>query len=161
MKLSIIGFFLVLAACAIEPHSHQKTPLEPPLSTAKQELADTPEAIVKHVPAIGDVLPNPFQTKPVPKTSLVVVKLLKKYQVDYNQGNYQRATATLERALRIEPGNSKIWHHLAEVKFAEKDFSQAVNMASKSNSLARGNDVLRDKNNTIITQARMQLQSKK
>jgi len=51
-------------------------------------------------------------------------------------GEFSQAEIMLERALRVEPRNARLWHEMAEVKYAQKDYSQAVQFCIKSNSLS-------------------------
>src|SRR5690606_39701783 len=51
-------------------------------------------------------------------------------------GDYGRAAATLERALRIEPASPTVWLELARVRLAQGDYAQARQLALKAESLA-------------------------
>jgi Flp pilus assembly protein TadD len=53
-------------------------------------------------------------------------------------GRYDLATASIERALRIEPANPLLWIELGRVKQAEGNRVQAENMVRKALSLAEG-----------------------
>jgi tetratricopeptide (TPR) repeat protein len=48
------------------------------------------------------------------------------------------AVATLERALRIEPGNPLLWIELGKVHQSEAHYSQADSMGRKALQLATG-----------------------
>lgn len=63
---------------------------------------------------------------------------------------YNAATSTLERALRIAPRNAELWHSLAIVRLQQRRWEMARNMAAKSNSLSAANRVLQAKNWRII-----------
>jgi cytochrome c-type biogenesis protein CcmH/NrfG len=65
-----------------------------------------------------------------------------------------QAAATLERALRIEPRNPRLWHELAKVRLRQGDGAQAANLAARSNSFAGSDSQLRAANQAIIEQAR-------
>jgi Tfp pilus assembly protein PilF len=67
------------------------------------------------------------------------VALLERSRGEREAGEYAAATASLERALRIDPNNASWWIELAEVKVADGDRSQAQEMARKALTLA-GND---------------------
>ncbi|MGH8590248.1 MAG: tetratricopeptide repeat protein, partial [Gammaproteobacteria bacterium] len=56
-----------------------------------------------------------------------------------NAGKSEEAAATLERAIRIEPRNPWLWHRLAVLRLQEGQHSVAIELAKKSNVLARGN----------------------
>ena len=51
-------------------------------------------------------------------------------------GNYGQATATTERALRIDPNNPALWLELGEIALATGDTKQAETLARKALSLA-------------------------
>ena len=47
-------------------------------------------------------------------------------------GEYDRAAAILQRALRLKPGDPELLQHMAEVQLQQKDYEQALNFASRS-----------------------------
>jgi tetratricopeptide (TPR) repeat protein len=53
-------------------------------------------------------------------------------------GEFAPAAATLERALRIEPGNPLLWIELGRVRLAESNAAQADAMGRKALALATG-----------------------
>jgi Tfp pilus assembly protein PilF len=57
-------------------------------------------------------------------------------QTQLATGNYAVAAASIERALRIEPGNPLLWIELGKVRQAEGNYVQAENMARKAVSMA-------------------------
>lgn len=68
-------------------------------------------------------------------------------------GNYGQAAATLERAIRIDPAEPAVWLELARVRYAERNWAQAEQLARKARSLA-GNDSPRyAEANELITEA--------
>ena len=69
-------------------------------------------------------------------------------------GELERAAASLERALRIEPQNAGLWHDLAALRLEQRQYDQAESLAAKSNALAAGDDRLRALNWRLIAQAR-------
>ena len=46
------------------------------------------------------------------------------------------AAASIERALRIEPRNPRLWQELARVRLKQGQYAQAENVAARSNSWA-------------------------
>ena len=65
-----------------------------------------------------------------------------------------KAGASLERALRIEPRNAGIWHDLAQIRLHQGQYQQAESLASKSSNLAGGNRALQSRNWKLIASAR-------
>lgn len=93
--------------------------------------------------------------EPVPSHSNnAVVALTDEAGRQQNAGDFTGAGATLERALRIEPRNPYLWNRLAQVKLEQKKFSQADNMAAKSNALAGNNTQLKQRNWLLMAKAR-------
>ncbi|MEJ2200266.1 MAG: tetratricopeptide repeat protein [Desulfuromonadaceae bacterium] len=83
-----------------------------------------------------------------------VLSLLQQAQRQSAAGQLADAGATLERGLRIEPRNPFLWQHLARVRLEQGDYSQAENLAAKSNSLAGSDRQLRAENWRLIGQSR-------
>ncbi|MEX0708234.1 MAG: tetratricopeptide repeat protein [Woeseia sp.] len=72
-------------------------------------------------------------------------------------GDYAQAAATLERAVRIDPGAAAIWLELARVRYAENNWSQAEQLARKADSLARSDSAVKADALEVISDAlRMQ-----
>ena len=107
-------------------------------------------------PAPGTPTPPPAQEPPVPiepvkpppqdapKTAesisgQAVVSLMRKAADARAQGQLDLAASQLERAQRIEPRNYFVWSALAKVYLDQQQYDQAISVAGKSNSLARGN----------------------
>ncbi len=78
----------------------------------------------------------PIVTRPQPPA---VVALLETAEQQANSGDLEAAAASLERAIRIDPRNPLLWHHLATVRLSQGDAQAAEQLAVKSNSLASGN----------------------
>jgi tetratricopeptide (TPR) repeat protein len=68
--------------------------------------------------------------------------------------DYVGAAATLERALRIQPQEAYLWNRLARVRVEQGLYSQAGNLASRSNALSGDQAGLKQDNWSIIATAR-------
>jgi Flp pilus assembly protein TadD len=92
---------------------------------------------------------------PPPRAETTAVAgLMESARADTAAGRLSNAAATLERALRIEPRNARLWHDLAQVRLQQRDYAQAESLAARSNTLA-GNDAdLRAANQRLIEDAR-------
>jgi len=75
-------------------------------------------------------------------------------RTDAAAGRLPSAAASLERALRIEPRNPRLWQQLARVRLQQGDFAQAESLAARSNGFAAGDSSLRAENQRIIEEAR-------
>ena len=83
-----------------------------------------------------------------------VLALVERAEVQRAAGDLAGASATLERALRIEPRNPHILNRLARVRLQQGNYSQADSLASKSNALAGSAPALERDNLSIIAAAR-------
>ena len=110
--------------------------------------ANRPQASVEDRVIInGEVLPLPdepsIEVKPLPgqaSSSPVVRNLLATSEQHRSAGKIDSAVSSLERALRIEPRNAMLWSRLADIRYAQQDFTQAIQLAAKSNTLT-GTDI--------------------
>lgn len=95
-------------------------------------------------------------TPPVPPVSenLAVLALVDNARTDADAGRLPNAVAGLERALRLEPKNPRLWHEFARVRMQEGDYTQAESLAARSNSWASGDNTLRAENWRLIAEAR-------
>ncbi len=75
-------------------------------------------------------------------------------RADTAAGRLANAAASLERALRIEPRNPRLWHELAQVRFRQRDYAQAESLATRSNTWAGSDAELRAANQRLIEEAR-------
>ena len=104
---------------------------------------------------------QPPEPKPEPppvissqKENVAVAGLMDSARADTASGNLGGAAASLERALRIEPRNPRLWHELARVRLKQGQYAQAESVAARSNSWAGEDRLLRAENWRLIAQAR-------
>jgi predicted Zn-dependent protease len=83
-----------------------------------------------------------------------VASLVHVARADAASGRLANAAASLERALRIEPRNPRLWQELARVRLMQGEFVQAESIAARSNSWAGNDERLRAENWRLIAQAR-------
>ena len=86
-------------------------------------------------------------------SSDAVKALLYEAKKHFSEGRNEQAAMSLERALRIQPGNAILWHNLAGVRLQQEEWVKSVSLAAKSNSLASDNAWLRIRNWTVIALA--------
>jgi predicted Zn-dependent protease len=98
--------------------------------------------------------PAPAPAPAAPAENLVIASLLDGARADVAAGRLANAAASLERALRIEPRNPRLWQELARVRLKQGDYAQAESVAARSNSWAGGDRALRAENWRLIAQAR-------
>jgi cytochrome c-type biogenesis protein CcmH/NrfG len=73
---------------------------------------------------------------------------------DLAAGRLVTAAASLERALRIEPRNPRLWQELARVRLKQGQYVQAENVAARSSSWAGDDNALRAENWRLVAEAR-------
>ena len=83
-----------------------------------------------------------------------VLALVQNAHTDVDAGRFPNAVATLERALRIEPKNPRLWQVLARVRLQQGEYAQAESVAARSNSWAVDDVSLRSENWRLISEAR-------
>ncbi len=86
--------------------------------------------------------------------SPAVVALLDEAEVYASRGDGDQAAATIERALRIEPKNPWLWHRLAVIRMQQGRYSEAIDLAARSSSLANGDARLIEGNQQVIDRSR-------
>ncbi len=143
-NIAAIATILLATGCAALP------PLSPPWTppAPSQRPAPLPSQEPEFLPPSA---PPPVMA---PSENNAVVALLQKSQSQSSAGQLDAASASLERALRIEPRNPELWQKLARVRLEQNDYQQAENLAAKSNALAGKDRRLRSENWRIIGEAR-------
>jgi len=86
--------------------------------------------------------------------SVAVASLMEAARADAGAGRLANAAATLERGLRIEPRNPRLWQELARVRLKQGEYEQAESVAARSNSWAGSDSSLRAENWRLIAEAR-------
>src|SRR5258705_1725835 len=104
-------------------------------------------------PEPGGPVPDPAPPLPAPAArteNLAIAGLLDGARADAAAGRLANAAASLERALRIEPRNPRLWQELARVRLKQGDYAQAESTAARSNSWAGSDNALRAENLRLI-----------
>ncbi len=120
-----------------------------------------PEPLPQAPPVIGapaGAEPAEGQASAVPESppSPVLVSLLTQSRQAAGRGELARAAELIERGLRIEPDNARLWSRLAQIRLEQGRFSQAESLARKSNRFAQGRADLLEANWRLIARARSQ-----
>lgn len=145
-------FLVVTQGCSTTSSQHGPTPvIEQGTSVPSQPTAIKYQS-PGQPPARGGASAVTASAQPP-----AVVALLQQAEQQANGGDLESAAASLERAIRIDPRNPVLWHHLATVRLSQGNPSQAEQLANKSNSLAPGNYTQQSRNWLLIAQARRQL----
>ena len=118
------------------------------LATLLSACASTPQFAPPPPPP-----PSPFSAPGHPE-SRAIASLMDNARADYIAGRPANAAASLERALRIEPRNPRLWQELARVRLKQGDYPGAESVARRSNSWAGSDAALRAENWRLIAQSR-------
>ena len=124
VKIAILGMLVILAGCRS---------LVSPERPANAPTAAEPTNAAPAVPA-----PAPPAPTREFRLGSAASALVTQAHARAAAGDYAAATATLERALRIEPENPLTWIELGRVQLASGNAAQADNMGHKALGLASG-----------------------
>ena len=92
-------------------------------------------------------------TTPAPAAGGNAVKvLLDDARKAVQENRLDKAASSLERAVRLEPRNASIWYDLAQIRLHQKNYAAAEQMANKSISFTKNEDLIK-RNRQIITAA--------
>ena len=129
------ALLIFVAACSTTPEG-------PP--------AGRPEPAAPTQPPAAEPAPPPTSRS----ENVAVAGLMESARADAAAGRLSTAAASIERALRIEPRNPRLWQELGRVRLQQAQFAQAENMAARSNSFAGSDNALRAENWRLIAQSR-------
>ncbi len=175
----LCGTVLLLAGCGDAPT--RSAPVEgrsltPPSAVSSRKIVATP--VVKAEPSKEPgikVFPLPeAPDKPLPPVAVnsaqadklpdiapatdpAVRGLLAQAQIAKARGDRGAARATLERAMKIKPGDGQVWFRLAELNYADSDYDQAATMAQRACELEPKNAALVTQAKALMAQARAKL----
>lgn len=156
---------IALAGCASAPQRQQQAPVveqsrtgrvpqpAPPAAKLPGGAAQ-PSAARQSTPS-APPQPSPSEsTQSAPTAGPAVIALLDQARTQAGKGQGEEAAATLERALRIEPQNAWVWHRLAVLRLQQGRWDQAMDLATKSMTLAGTDARLLGGNWEVIARAR-------
>jgi tetratricopeptide (TPR) repeat protein len=139
----LLSLSLTLTACAT--------------GSSYQPPKDKPAEVENRSVAEGNMLPLPrapkIQTRSMSNdapSSAVVRKLMDTALSQREAGNLEGAANSLERAMRIEPRNAKLWSRLANIRFEQNLWQKSIQLANKSNTLTGSSRGLRRQNWYLI-----------
>lgn len=144
-KLSLLIVILILSACAEQP---KKSMVLVPVEERNSPIINNPDKASQ-----AEVSPYANSNEVDKKTEPVIVALISEADALAKQGNADKAAASIERGLRIDPRNALLWHHLALIRFQQQQWQQAIVLARKSNALAAKDIKLKSENWGVIANA--------
>lgn len=147
----ILSLAVLATACSFGPAQtrdpgapgHESATSEPPPTADRQQGESPQEAPIQ----------APQSPPKQPTASGAVIALLDTARQQAAAGHDEQAAASLERALRIEPKNPWLWHRLGVLRLQQGKYQAAIDLASKSNTLAAGDRRLMGGNWELIARA--------
>jgi tetratricopeptide (TPR) repeat protein len=109
-----------------------------------------PESIQATMAAEDSLRQESISAQSTSPVALAFLEDADKYTI---AGDSDRAVASLERGLDIEPKNPWLWNRLASERLKQKMWAKAITLAKKSNAFASGHKQLKKDNWQIISQA--------
>ena len=133
----LIALTLFLHGCAVKhPVGLPTRPAPAPVPAPVPRPTPMPTPVPAPAPLPDPGLRPNRDFVPVPEEGKAAGTLLASARQSVGSGQFSQAEMMLERALRLEPRNARLWHEMAQVKYGQKDYGQAVQFCIKSNSLA-------------------------
>lgn len=136
-------------------------PTSPSYPSYPTELPGEPTQLPEDIPLEQPITAEP--TAPLrpleepPSQTGAAAALYQTAREALGKSEYKQAEMTMERALRIEPRNGYYWYTMAQIKYRQQDYSQAINLCLKSKSFAGQDYNLIEINDSLIASARQKL----
>ena len=142
MKRTFFLITLLLGACSTRPPV-QYPPVIDSGASAKRTIppGETPVPVIEAAPEHH-------------ASQGAVIALLDRAEHYRRLGDTDAASATLERALRIDPRDAQLWHRLAALRLEQGRAAQAEQLALKSNALSAHDRALQASNWALVARAR-------
>ena len=149
MRTLLVFLTLVVAGCATVVPAPGPAPAPVPGQAPSPGLEFGPP--LEPGPGLESA---PLPAPPAHAENLAIAGLLLGARTDAAAGRLVNAAASLERALRIEPRNPRLWQELARVRLKQGDYAQAESLAARSNTWAAEDAELKAANQRVIEEAR-------
>jgi len=108
----------------------------------KRREVDDPYALIPDNSSGSNNLETRKPSNSKKPDSSAVDSLLLQARAEMMVGKYLTAESKIERGLRIDPENPKLWTVLAKAHFGQSNYSQAINMAKKAIQFSRDDDLI-------------------
>ena len=133
-----------------EPITYQAVEPEPVWEEIPAADPEPPRAVARTRQPVQSTI-EPMQPE---RSDDPLLGMMEKIERAMQQGEYQRAEGLLERALRIDSQRPGLWHDLAQVRYQQNAYQEAVTLARRSNSLTRSGSVLKEENWALIARSK-------
>jgi len=119
-------------------HSDYPTQSSPAQNNTMPSDADSyPDKNYPSPDVVAEESVSKYKAPPArPGNNSAVIALLSSAQKQLQSGDYMRAAATLERAIRISPRDPELYYQLAQVRYLQRNYHQTEQLCRKAISLA-------------------------
>jgi tetratricopeptide (TPR) repeat protein len=131
-RLPLLAAALLLSGCPAASQRPSFSDNAPPIPPPSSPAAPTPPPVPPVPPP--HAAPPPRENHLSPATQSLATQA----QSLMARGDFDAASSTLDRALRIEPNNPLLWIELGQLRLAENDPHQAEGCGRKALALASG-----------------------
>ena len=143
----VLGVAAMLSGCPAPARRPQPSP-PPPNSPTPSAPTGSPSSI-SPAPGSPQPRPPPRQNSLSPATRSLVTQSRSLLA----HGDFNGASSTLDRALRIEPNNPLLWIELGRVRLVEGDARQAEGCGRKALALASGDHGAQQQSGRLLADA--------
>ncbi|MFT6984966.1 MAG: tetratricopeptide (TPR) repeat protein [Psychromonas sp.] len=144
-KISLLCMPWVLVACSTLP---TRSPVEEVISPPTQ--GTQPKEEVPEAPVVKPQEPSVDSAAIAPPA---VFSLLRRAELQEQNGDNRSAASSLERAIRMAPRYPGSYYRLGELRYREGAYRQAVSLAQKTLSLG-AEGILRQQAQDLLKKAR-------
>lgn len=141
----------VLAGCTVPVYEPPPPPPPRPAPAPVPPPGKVPAPVPP--PAPPPPVEEPAPPPPPPPSASATAALLAQSRTQAAAGNFPLATATLERALRIDPRDGRLWLELGRLKLRQGDHAQARSMGQRALALAGADQALQAESEKLIAAA--------
>jgi hypothetical protein len=130
------------AGGAAGPDTAKAAGAGPVLTVPTEEVpaAPPPETVIEPPATATTPIPREPRPRTAPPAELKPASrsLVQQSQAQRKKGDLASANVSLDRALRIEPGNPLLWIELGRLRMDQRNYPQAENMGRKALSMSVG-----------------------
>ncbi|MDO8909401.1 MAG: tetratricopeptide repeat protein [Pseudohongiella sp.] len=158
LRVSVLLSLSALSACATYSPQAPVSTSTPAVVTESAPVATSAPVITSPEPIRVEPAPRP--TTPAPETipqrrtepATPASTLLASVDEAMAAGDLERAAALSERALRISPRDAYLWYRLANIRYVQRQYSEAEGFARRALSFAGNDRALTQQINQLLTQ---------
>lgn len=152
-RLSAFLIMVFLGGCTVPVYEPAPSPPPPrPSPAPAPPPREVPAPVPPPAPPPPVLEPAP-PPPPPPPSATATAALLAQSRTQAAAGNFPLATATLERALRIDPRDGRLWLELGRLKLRQGDRTQAHSMGQRALALAGADQALQAECEKLIAAA--------